>query len=285
MVLVDLMFCATVAKVLLESLDFAPESEIIVTANIATQISDIVSNLGVKTVFSDIDEATLSPDVLGIVAKVTDKTRAVIVSHAFGELAELEKIADRLVSENITVIEECVNLLGAVRFGEQRIYRPGEYGFGCIAEEEFSMISSKSGEFPKGLNVLGGESLAEAFLRTQADIEKVNGVRRLAAAHWRQLVYENGLLPYVTLRAETEKSCGSACCCPLRVKERDSLVEYLRLHNVNCMLADFAFEDTGCERFEAVRKELLLLPTDESNYSKQRETILKIKEFYRGQTA
>lgn len=272
-------------SVLLDSLDFAPQDEIIITANVVTQISDIVSNLGVKCVFSDIDAATLSPDVLDIAAKVTDKTRAVIVSHTFGELAELEKIRDVLASENITVIEECVNLLGAVRFGEQRIYRPGEYGFGCITEAGFSLISSISGDFPKGVAISCDAEQAEGFLTSQPEIETVNGIRRLAAAHWKQLVFENDLLPYISLHAAAKDSCGSSCCYAVRVKERDRLAAYLLSRNAECSVPEFAFEGTGCTKFEALKNELLLLPTEEADYDRQRETILKIKEFYRGQTA
>jgi len=270
---------------LLKSLDFAPQDEIVVSANVVCQISDFVSNLGVKTVFSDIDSDTLSPDVADIASKLTDKTRAVVISHSFGELAAIDAIADLLRERNVTVVEECANLLGAVRFGTDCIYRAGSFGFGCAAEPDFSFVSSKSAVFPKGFQPVAEEKQAEAFLKRWQEIETENGRRRLAAAHWQQLIFEHGLLRYVTPRKQVENSCGNACCYPIRVKERDKLAEYLVSCGEFCVVPDFAFEQTDCANFERLKRELLLLSTDEADFDRQRQTVVKIKDFYRGQTA
>lgn len=270
---------------LLESLNFAPQDEIVVSANVLCQISDFVSNFAVKTVFSDITADRFSPDVSDIVSKLTDKTKAVVISHSFGELAAIDVIAERLKEKNITVIEECVNTLGAVRFGTECIYRAGSFGFGCVVEPDFSFIASKSGYFPEKFQPVADEKAAESFLKRQPDIETKNGRQRLAAAHWQQLIFEQGLLKYVTPREQDKTSCGNACCYPLRAKNRDSLAEYLVSRDVRCKVPHFAFENTGCVNFEKLRRELLLLPTDEDDYEKQQQTILKIKDFYRGQTA
>ncbi|NBU71428.1 MAG: DegT/DnrJ/EryC1/StrS aminotransferase family protein, partial [Bacteroidetes bacterium] len=86
-----------------------------------TWISDIASVLqnGFIPVFADIDPYSLAMDTKQVLAKITDKTRAVFLTHVQG----FDGLTDELVSElerrNIPLIEDVCESHGATHNGEK----------------------------------------------------------------------------------------------------------------------------------------------------------------------
>ena len=87
-----------------------------------------IHNAGGTPVFADIDAATfnISPD--SIEAAITPRTRAIVVVHLFGQLADMERIAAVAKRHNLFVIEDGAQSIGARRriAGEWRT--PGQLG-------------------------------------------------------------------------------------------------------------------------------------------------------------
>lgn len=84
-----------------------------------TWISDVSSVLqnGFTPVFVDIDPRTLGMDSTQIIAKLSDKTRAVFLSHIQGFDALTDELIDELNRRNIPLIEDVCESHGATHNG------------------------------------------------------------------------------------------------------------------------------------------------------------------------
>jgi CDP-6-deoxy-D-xylo-4-hexulose-3-dehydrase len=92
-----------------------------------TWVSDIASVLqcGFTPVFTDIDPRTLGMDNKEIIRKITDKTRAVFLTHILGYNALSQELLDELKARNIPLIEDVCESHGATFKGRKL----GSYGF------------------------------------------------------------------------------------------------------------------------------------------------------------
>ena len=86
-----------------------------------TWISDIASVLqnGFKPVFADIDRHTLAMDSTQVLAKITDKTRAVFLTHVQGFDGLTDVLLDELKRRNIPLIEDVCESHGATHNGRK----------------------------------------------------------------------------------------------------------------------------------------------------------------------
>ncbi len=74
-----------------------------------------VARLGAKPVFVDIDPQTFNLDPRDIEAKITDRTKAIIPVHLFGQLAAMEAINSIAADAGLAVIEDAAQAIGARR--------------------------------------------------------------------------------------------------------------------------------------------------------------------------
>jgi perosamine synthetase len=87
-----------------------------------------VLQIGAFPVFADIDE-TLTLDPQDVAAKITDKTKAVIVVHLFGHPGYCLALRNICQNAGIALIEDCAQAFGA-REDEQPV---GSFGTGCFS--------------------------------------------------------------------------------------------------------------------------------------------------------
>jgi dTDP-4-amino-4,6-dideoxygalactose transaminase len=131
--------CASGSDALLLALmacGVGPGDEVITTPFSFFATAGSVARLGAKTVFVDIDAATfnLSPDLVEIA--ITERTKAIMPVHLFGRCAEMDRIKELAAPNQITVIEDAAQAIGA----EYRGKRAGSLGMvGC-----FSFYPSKN---------------------------------------------------------------------------------------------------------------------------------------------
>lgn len=131
--------CASGSDALLLALmacGVGPGDEVITTPFSFFATAGSVARLGAKTVFVDIDPATfnLSPDL--VESAITERTKAIMPVHLFGRCAEMDRIKELAAPNQITVIEDAAQAIGA----EYRGKRAGSLGMvGC-----FSFYPSKN---------------------------------------------------------------------------------------------------------------------------------------------
>ncbi|MFX4262072.1 DegT/DnrJ/EryC1/StrS family aminotransferase [Pelotomaculum propionicicum] len=74
---------------------------------------------GAVPVFVDIDPGTYNIDVSQIVNKVTDKTKAIMPVHLYGQAAEMDPIMQIADKHNLKVIEDTAQAMGSTYDGKQ----------------------------------------------------------------------------------------------------------------------------------------------------------------------
>ncbi len=145
--------------------------EVITTPFSFIAACEAIRYLGAKPVFIDIDPKTYNIDVNKIASAITDKTRAIIPVHLYGQVVELEPILNLAKKHNLIVIEDCAQSFGALYQGRQT----GSMGeFGC-----FSFYPTKT---------LGG--FGDGGLITMQSDERARHVRSLRA-HGSEIRYEH----------------------------------------------------------------------------------------------
>jgi len=113
-----------------------PGDEVITTPFTFIATAEAIAYVGAKPVFVDIHPDTFNIDASLIEAAITDKTKAVLPVHMFGQSADMDSIADICKKHKLKIIEDCAQSFGAEYAGK----KSGAYGdLGC-----FSFFPSKN---------------------------------------------------------------------------------------------------------------------------------------------
>lgn len=96
----------------LMAIDIQPEDEVIVPTYSFFATAGVVSRLNAKPVLTDVDPVTFNIDPNDFEKKITDKTRAVIPVHLYGQSAELDRIVEIAKAHKIKVIEDAAQAIG-----------------------------------------------------------------------------------------------------------------------------------------------------------------------------
>jgi perosamine synthetase len=88
--------------------------EIIIPSFVCTALLNAVNYTGATSVVADIDPGTLNIDPGDVERRITPRTKAIIVPHMFGLVADL----DRLTGLGVPVIEDCAQAAGALYKGD-----------------------------------------------------------------------------------------------------------------------------------------------------------------------
>jgi dTDP-4-amino-4,6-dideoxygalactose transaminase len=120
----------------LMAIDIKPGDEVITTPYTFFATSGAIARLGAKPVFADIDPFSFNLDVTKIEAAITERTRAILPVHLYGQVAEMDAIMDLANRHKLFVIEDAAQAIGAEYNGR----RAGSIGhLGC-----FSFYPSKN---------------------------------------------------------------------------------------------------------------------------------------------
>jgi dTDP-4-amino-4,6-dideoxygalactose transaminase len=129
--------------VALMAIDIKPGDEVITTSYSFFATAGSIYRLGARPVFVDISlgDYNIRPD--RIEAAVTERTRAIIPVHLYGQMADMDPIMEVARRHNLVVIEDAAQAIGS----EYKERRAGSIGhFGC-----FSFFPSKNlGAFGDG---------------------------------------------------------------------------------------------------------------------------------------
>lgn len=107
-----------------------PDDEVITTAMSFSATAEAITSVGAKPVFVDCTDDTYCIDPEEVEKRVTEKTKAVIPVHLYGQCADMDalnKIAEKC---GLKVIEDCAQAAGATYKGK----KAGSLGdVGCVS--------------------------------------------------------------------------------------------------------------------------------------------------------
>lgn len=129
-------------EVCVASLGLEPGDEVICPASAPIFVSFPVVSVGCVPVFADVDPRTMIISAEGIEAKITKRTRAVIVVHLWGQPAPMDEIMAVAKKHNLYVIEDCAQAFGPTHRG-RKVGTIGDVV--CFSLQQSKHISSGEG--------------------------------------------------------------------------------------------------------------------------------------------
>lgn len=102
----------------LRALGVGPGDEVITTPFSFFATAESISNVGAKPVFVDIEAASFNLDPNQVRAQITDRTKAILPVHLFGNPAPMAQLLEIAEAHQLKVLEDCAQAFGAVYQGD-----------------------------------------------------------------------------------------------------------------------------------------------------------------------
>ena len=293
--------------------------EVITTPYTFFATAGSIARTGATPVFVDIDPRTYNIDPTLIAAKVTNKTKAIIPVHLYGQVADMDPIMDIAKENNLVVIEDGAQAIGSEYKG-RRAGSIGDFGcfsffpsknLGCMGDG--GMVVSNNDEYAEKVRVLrvhGSkpkyyhhvvgcnsrlDTLQAAILNVKLPkLDSWTEGRQKNAAWYDEAFVKAGLAdrnvitPYVV---EGGRHIYNQYV--LRTKNRDELMAHLKEKNIgNCIyypvplhlqgcFAELGYKEGDMPHSEEAAKETLAIPIYTELTDEQKQYVVdSIKEFY-----
>lgn len=252
-------------QVAMMALGLQPGDEVITTPFTFISTIEVVRLLGLNPVLVDIREDTFNLDPAGLEGAITEKTRAIVPVHLFGQCAHMEPILQKAKTHDLFVIEDTAQAIGAeYLFSDGTRQKAGTLGtigttsffpsknLGCygdggalftrdepLAEKlkalvNHGMIQRYHYEYV-GVNSRL-DTLQAAILRVKLrELEKYHAARRKAAAFYDQTLAACGdlLLP---VRSEFSTHVFHQYTIRVPAASRDRLRDHLHKNRIPSMI-------------------------------------------------
>lgn len=244
-------------NLIIKAYEFGVGDEIIVPSNtyIATILAISQNGCTPVLVEPDIDTYNINPDL--IEAKITPKTKAIIVVHLYGQAVQMQKIWALAQQYNLKIIEDSAQAHGAIYEGKRVgnlgdasafSFYPGKNlgalgdGGGITTNDEalFRKIKAianygsdrKYHHIYKGVNSRLGEIQAAVLDIKLAHLDEDNAKRREIAKIYREQIKN----PKIILPKAYDESACVWHCFVVRTKKRDEFEAYLNQNGVQTII-------------------------------------------------
>lgn len=134
--------CTVALHLALKALDIGPGDEVICPALTFISPIHMVKLSGAKPILVDIEEKTWNLDPKKIKQSISKNTKAIIVVHAFGQSAKMDQIMRIAKENNLYIIEDVAESLGAT-FKNKKLGSLGQIS--CFSFFANKMITSGEG--------------------------------------------------------------------------------------------------------------------------------------------
>jgi dTDP-4-amino-4,6-dideoxygalactose transaminase len=270
--------------------------EVITTPFTFFATAGAIARCGAKPVFVDIDLDTYNIDPKQIEEKITDRTKAIIPVHLYGQAADMDPIIEIAKKYNLYIIEDAAQAIGA----EYKGRRTGELGDAACysffptknlgAYGDAGMIVTNDDELAEKMrvirvhgskpkyyhHVLGYNSrldeMQAAILNVKfPHLDEWSEKRRAIARRYTHLLNEK-LGDKVVTPFEAEECYHVFHQYTIRVEKRDELQQFLKENGVATMIyyplalhmqpvfADLGYKEGDFPNAEKAAKEAISLP-------------------------
>ena len=245
----------------LMALGIGTGDEVVTTPYSFFATAGVIVRLGAKPVLVDIDPTTYNIDPAKITSVLTDKTKAIIPVHLYGQCADMTPIMDIAKRHNLSVIEDAAQAIGSEHRDGRRACSMGTIGclsffpsknLGCLGDGGMAITNDSElaermrilrvhGSKPKYYHkVIGGnfrlDTIQAAVLNVKLNyLDGWTKRRQENAERYELLFRQSGLvergkvrLPEAVYRSEGVKHYHIYNQFVLRVERRDTLMEHLK---------------------------------------------------------
>ena len=252
-------------QIALMALDLNPGDEIIVPAFTYVATAEVIGLLRLKPVLVDVDIENFNIKIDNLTEKITSKTKVIIPVHLFGQAAPMEELKTIAKKNNIHIIEDNAQALGAdYYFKNGTVKKLGTIGsigctsffpsknLGCYGDggalmtnndvlaEKIQMISNHGQSKKYHHKVIGCNSRLDAIQASVLNIklkhlDSYNKNRQIASRYYSErLKYIPGLITPNQAKFSTHVFHQYT----LRIKNnlRDSLQEFLKKKGISSMI-------------------------------------------------
>lgn len=237
----------------LNALGVGPDDEVITTPFTFVATTEVIALLGAKPVYVDIDPATFNLDPNLIEAKITERTKAILPVHLYGQPADVSKIEEIADRHGLRLVYDGAQAIGAEANGKPM----GVYGDAVTLSffptknlggaGDGGMILTDDADLAEKLRALrfhgGGGSYSYKYVGYCSRLHEIQAAvlrvklphlidwtesRRKNAGKYRSLLGDLALtLPFEALYAKHVYHQFT-----VRLPERDSLREFLNAREV-----------------------------------------------------
>lgn len=294
--------------------------EVILPVNTFIATSEAISYCGARPIFVDVEEDTynINPDL--IKKAITNKTKAIIPVHLYGNPCNVDKIMEIAQENSLKIIEDCAQAHGAEykgkkigNFGEVSTFSMfpakilgafGDAGAVVTNNDELAKkvrLLRNHGKSTKYEHLIEGynyriDALQAAILNVKLKhLDKWIEKRREVASLYNKLFSENNLLKFVKIPNENKDGKHCYYMYVIRVKNREKLQAYLKENNIATGIhypiplhLQPAYKHLNYKKgdfliAEKLADEILSLPMYPELTTEQVNYIAdKIKDFYKG---
>ena len=257
--------------VALMALDVRPGDEVVTSPYSFFATAGSIARLGAKIVFVDIDPQTYNLDANRLADAITQRTKAIIPVHLYGQMADMAPIMDVSTRRGVPVIEDAAQAIGSEYQGRRAgtIGQMGCFSFfpsknlggagdgGMVATNDAALdkrlkLLRNHGQHPKYYNdAVGGnfrlDAIQAAILRVKLrHLDEWTAARQQNAERYRRLFAEAQIVvadsggsslverPGVTLPVESPGLRHIYNQFVIRAHRRDELVEHLKRRQIGC---------------------------------------------------
>lgn len=258
-------------QICMMGLGLKPGDEVITADFTFAATVEVIALLGLTPVLVDVDPHTFNIDPQAVENAITDKTKAIVPVHLFGQCADMDRLMQLAEQHGLFVIEDNAQAIGATYTSADGSKKKagtlghvastsffpsknlGCYGDGgAIFTNDDDLAHTLRGIVNHGMykryhhDVVGVnsrlDSLQAAVLRAKLPLlDQYNSKRRTAARRYNELLagHADILLPTTVMGCE---GVCSSCDChvfhqyTLKIKngKRDGLVEHLQSKSIPC---------------------------------------------------
>lgn len=291
--------------------------EVITTAFTFFATGGAIARANAKPIYVDIDPVTFNIDPEKVEEAITEKTKAIVAVHLYGQMADMESLQQIAKKHDLVLIEDAAQAIGAKQNGKTvgelgtaatYSFFPtknlGAYGDGGMLVTNDTELAENAriirvhGSKPKYYHqVLGYNSrldeLQAAVLNVKLPhLSKWTEQRREHAAHYTEQL-EAKVSEHVVTPVEEEGYYHVYHQYTLRVERRDELQAFLKEQGVATMIyypvplhlqpvfAELGYKDGDLPITEKAAREALSLPMFPELKKEQQDYVIeKIIEFY-----
>lgn len=122
-------------QIAMMALDLKPGDEVICPAFTYVATAEVIGLLGLKPVMVDVDEDTFCIKTEGLENFLTEKTKAIVPVHLYGQSADMERIMRFAEKHNLFVIEDNAQAIGSdYTISDGTVQKTGTIGhIGCTS--------------------------------------------------------------------------------------------------------------------------------------------------------